>query len=108
MAWRYCSGGRRFGPNERSAQVNTVRSKIMQKAFSVVSLLVISLFPCARATASTGAEWEGYNKSLDGERYSPLSEINTTNAGDLVEVCRIPIAKRGSFQAGLLMIRDTI
>jgi alcohol dehydrogenase (cytochrome c) len=80
----------------------------MQKAFSVVSLLVISLFPCARATASTGAEWEGYNKSLDGERYSPLSEINTTNAGDLVEVCRIPIAKRGSFQAGLLMIRDTI
>lgn len=57
---------------------------------------------------TTGAEWETYNKSLDGERYSPLDQINTTNATVLAELCRAPIARRGSFQAGLLMVGGTL
>lgn len=59
-------------------------------------------------SAPPGADWAGYNKTLDGQRYSPLDEINVSNAGSLVEVCRIPVAARGSFQSGLVVSGDTI
>ncbi|MFP6681695.1 MAG: PQQ-binding-like beta-propeller repeat protein [Gammaproteobacteria bacterium] len=52
----------------------------------------------------TGGEWRSYNKSLDGQRFSLLRQINTSNAGSLAEVCRTRLADQGSFQAGLLVI----
>lgn len=51
-----------------------------------------------------GGEWPSYNRSLDGQRYSPLDQINRANAGQLQEVCRIRIDESGSFQAGLVVI----
>jgi alcohol dehydrogenase (cytochrome c) len=60
------------------------------------------------APASAGSQWEGYNKSLDSQRYSPLTEINSTNAGTLVETCRVQVAKRGSFQSGLVVVDGTM
>jgi alcohol dehydrogenase (cytochrome c) len=53
---------------------------------------------------ATGGEWRSYNKSLDGQRFSRLRQINTSNAGALAEVCRTRLADQGSFQAGLLVI----
>ena len=55
-----------------------------------------------------GSNWEGYNKSLDGQRYSPLGEINVSNAANLVEVCRVRVAARGSLQSGLVVIEDAL
>jgi alcohol dehydrogenase (cytochrome c) len=60
------------------------------------------------APAITGGEWEGYNKSLDGQRYSQLSEINAANAETLTETCRVEIARRGSFEAGLVVVENTM
>jgi len=61
---------------------------------------------CGLAAASMAAEhwqpgsdWETYNKSLEGQRYSPLSEINASNAANLTEVCRAPRAARGSLES---------
>lgn len=53
---------------------------------------------------ATGGEWRSYNKSLNGQRYSLLGQINTNNAGSLAEVCKTRLADQGSFQAGLLVI----
>ncbi len=36
-----------------------------------------------QAPPPPGANWESYNRSLDGQRYSPLSEINASNAAKL-------------------------
>ena len=55
-----------------------------------------------------GSDWEGYNKSLEGQRYSLLDQINASNAASLVEVCRVPVAARGSLQSGLVVIGDTM
>ena len=52
----------------------------------------------------TGGEWRSYNKSLDGQRFSLLRQINANNAGSLDEVCSTRLADQGSFQAGLLVI----
>jgi alcohol dehydrogenase (cytochrome c) len=62
----------------------------------------------AEDVSPPGSDWEGYNKSLEGQRYSLLDQINVSNAASLVEVCRVPVAARGSLQAGLVVIDDTM
>ena len=57
---------------------------------------------------SVGGEWASYNKTPDGQRYSPLRQINSGNAAELAEVCRIRIEDHGSFQAGLVVINDVM
>ena len=53
-----------------------------------------------------GSDWEGFNKTLEGQRYSLLDQIKPDNVAKLVEVCRIPLAARGSLQSGLVVIGD--
>lgn len=55
-----------------------------------------------------GALWEAYNKTYDGQRYSPLAEINRANVATLKETCRVQIAQRGAFQAGPVVIDGTM
>jgi len=57
---------------------------------------------------TSGGQWEGYNKSLDGQRYSLLTEINVNNVVGLVEVCRIRLADGGSLEAGPVMVGGTL
>ena len=80
-------------------------------AFVLVGALAAFRVPTAFAEAAPsppGADWEGYNKSLDGQRYSPLDEINVSNAGNVVEVCRARVAARGSLQSGLIVVGDSM
>ena len=51
-----------------------------------------------------GSEWPSYNKTLDGQRYSPLTQINKSNVAKLEEVCRVGPVEGGSFQPGLIVI----
>jgi alcohol dehydrogenase (cytochrome c) len=78
--------------------------------------LLLASAPGSQATAAPadsvptlpGSDWLGYNNSLDGQRYSLLEQINASNAGSLVEVCRARIAARGSLQSGLLVVADSM
>ncbi len=80
-------------------------------------MIVMALLACAVATAQAapdtqpappGADWENYNNSLDGQRFSPLSQINAANVGSLTEVCRVRVAARGSLQSGLIVVADSM
>ena len=57
-------------------------------------VLLIALTGCAAAVSRTdnatipGSEWPVYGRDPGGARYSPLTEINTTNVGGLHEVWR--------------------
>jgi alcohol dehydrogenase (cytochrome c) len=90
---------------------------------NVVWLILLGLAGCAVAAtavppeplqqapgsgASDGADWLGYNNTLDGQRFSLLRELNVGNAASLKEACRVRVADRGSFQAGLVVIEGTI
>jgi alcohol dehydrogenase (cytochrome c) len=59
------------------------------------------------ANASDSA-WRSYNRTLDGQRYSPLSLINTTNVGRLKPVCEFGVGEEGGFQTGPVIIGDTM
>lgn len=45
-----------------------------------------------------------YNKNYEGQRFSSLAEINTRNVQELKEICRIKIARGGSFHTGPLVV----
>jgi alcohol dehydrogenase (cytochrome c) len=53
---------------------------------------------------SSGTEWLSYNKTLNGQRYSTLAEINVQNVGTLKETCRLQIDRHGSFEAGPVVV----
>jgi len=54
------------------------------------------------------ADWPGYNKSYDGQRYSTLRQINTTNVARLRPVCEVVMGEGGPFQAGPVVIGNTM
>ncbi|MEA3179486.1 MAG: hypothetical protein QOI59_3009, partial [Gammaproteobacteria bacterium] len=55
-----------------------------------------------------GLQWPSYNSKLNGQRFSPLDQINAGNAGQLGEVCRVQIDGPTSFTAGLIVVDGTI
>lgn len=77
-------------------------------ALTVIPALIAALPAAAQDASTPGSQWESYNRSLDGQRFSPLTQINATNVANLTEVCRTPVARLGSLQAGLVVIGDTL
>jgi alcohol dehydrogenase (cytochrome c) len=79
--------------------------------FAVAAVALASGVPSGAPEAggyTPGGDWPIYNKTLDGQRYSPLAQINAANAGSLTEVCRLKVADHGTFQAGLIVVGDTM
>ena len=52
-------------------------------------------------------DWLTYNRTLKGDRYSPLSQITTANASRLVPKCIFQLGEGGSFQNNPL-VRDGV
>jgi PQQ-dependent dehydrogenase (methanol/ethanol family) len=52
--------------------------------------------------------WPSYNRSLAGDRYSGLREINVRNARSLQVVCAFQLGETGSFQASPIVYDGTI
>jgi alcohol dehydrogenase (cytochrome c) len=60
------------------------------------------------APAGIGLQWPNYNFKLNGQRFSALDQINTTNVAQLGEICRVRIDGPTSFTAGLIVVDGTI
>jgi len=72
------------------------------------SALVASAGWSQFAIAPFGADWEAFNKLGDGQRFSPLDQINKSNVDALTEVCRVQVAERGSFETGPVVVGDAM
>jgi PQQ-dependent dehydrogenase (methanol/ethanol family) len=64
---------------------------------------VVDLPPQVQPPAPGDTDWPSYNRTLEGERYSPLSAIDAASVGQLEEACRVRIAGPGPFSAGTLL-----
>jgi alcohol dehydrogenase (cytochrome c) len=53
---------------------------------------------------TTEGDWAFYNGPLQGDRYSPLSQINTQNVGQLRQACAFDAPETVSFQSGIVAI----
>ena len=43
--------------------------------------------PAPSASADNGANWLTYNRTLAGDRYSPLAQIDRSNVAQLRNIC---------------------
>ena len=79
---------------------------------------IATSFPTAPATVGTASgsaptdaelrnvqdgDWLHYNRSYDGHRYSPLAQINATNAAHLTPQCVVQLGEIGSFETSPLV-----
>ena len=58
----------------------------------------------APGAAVNDTDWTAYNRTVYGDRYSPLAMINAENAGNLEVVCTFDTDLLEAFQSGLLAI----
>lgn len=58
--------------------------------------------------AVADGDWPVYNRTLDGQRYSPLNQINTDNVASLKQVCVMDLGETGNFQSGLVVANNTL
>ena len=71
-----------------------------------LSSLAVTTYATAHESAGTTPDgnWTSYNRTLAGERFSPLGDINRENIGTLVRKCEYALPEPSSFQTGPLAI----
>ena len=62
----------------------------------------------ASSPSVTAGDWPSYNRTLTSERYSPLDQINTRNAGKLKVLCTYDVGEFAAFESGLIMVENAL
>jgi alcohol dehydrogenase (cytochrome c) len=61
-----------------------------------------------RGLAGADGNWLTYNRTLTGERWAPLAQIDRANVSSLREVCRFRTGDRMPMQAGPVVVDGTL
>lgn len=77
-------------------------------ALGLVGACTSAVPPLPAPVADGRSDWPTYNRTLDGQRYSPLAEITPANVAGLRSVCELGLGEEGAFQAGPLVVGDTM
>lgn len=62
----------------------------------------------AASPNSAGADWRTYNRTLAGDRFSPLEEITRANVAGVRRACRFDTGERTPMQSGPIVVDGTI
>lgn len=83
--------------------------------FRCLATLTLSAYALSACAASRNAavlaadgDWASYNRTLAGDRFSPLTDINRENVGTLVRKCEYAMEKPSSFQTGPLAVNGVL
>lgn len=89
-----------------------------RKSVVVTAAVLVFVAGCAAGDGAEVAQqgggraaehsWPSYNRTLDGQRYSPLSQITAANVSRLKPVCEFGLGEEGGFQTGPVVIADTM
>jgi alcohol dehydrogenase (cytochrome c) len=85
----------------------------MSKHYQCLSVALLALVAgvgtaTAAPPATQPADWPAYNRTLAGDRYSPLAQITTENAGQLELRCVYTLPEVVAFQTGPLVVDGTM
>jgi alcohol dehydrogenase (cytochrome c) len=94
-------------------QYSPIAVRITGSCCCLTWLLVAVLLLCApvaaqRKTGTADVGWKAYNGTYEATRFSPLTEITADNVQSLIQVGRYELPETTSFQAGPLVIGDTM
>jgi glucose dehydrogenase len=69
---------------------------------TTIAAFAVSVLPAliAQQTKPSAADWPMFNRDLAGTRYSPLTQINTTNVGQLTQAWRYRFNREGKTISG--------
>jgi len=90
-----------------SAPTGTTTTELAATSTGAPSVVLPVSASAPLPTPSAG-DWPSYNKTLTSERYSQLSQINTTNAARLRVICSYDTKQYTSFETGLIMINGAL
>ncbi len=62
----------------------------------------------ATPVGAVADDWPSYNRTLSSDRFSPLSQINTTNVRRLRVICTYDVRKFTSFESNLIMVNNAL
>lgn len=68
----------------------------------------LALPQAAPASAPRVNDWPAYNRTLAGDRFSPLTEINRANVANLRQICTYTLPEVTSLQTGPLVVSGTM
>ena len=78
---------------------------------SVVALSSVWLLACghsattpAPGTGVGAGDWPSYNRTLAGDRFSPLTEITPSNVAQLTPVCTYNLPEVAALQSGPIVV----
>jgi alcohol dehydrogenase (cytochrome c) len=60
--------------------------------------------PSSAASRVPVGDWPSYNRTLAGDRFSPLNEINRSNVGTLQQICTYTLPEVAALQAGPVVV----
>jgi alcohol dehydrogenase (cytochrome c) len=61
-----------------------------------------------RAADPAPGDWPSYNRTLAGDRYSPLAEINRANVAQLKTICSYTLPEVSALQTGPIVVGGTM
>jgi alcohol dehydrogenase (cytochrome c) len=71
-------------------------------------LCLFTLLGSSAGAQVADGDWLTYNRTLAGDRFSPLKEINRANVAQLKALCAYTLPKVSSLQTGPLVIDGTM
>jgi alcohol dehydrogenase (cytochrome c) len=71
-------------------------------------LCLFALPGCSAVSRDADADWLTYNRTLPGDRFSPLKEIDRSNVAQLKAICTYTLPEVSSLQTGPLVIDGTM
>lgn len=69
---------------------------------------VVSLPGSPEPVVVNPGDWPAYNRTLAGDRYSPLAEINASNVAQLRTICGYTLPEVTSLQTGPIVVNGTM
>ena len=88
--------------------MKTARSPLARASLRAMAMQLILLSAPCVALADAGATWTTPAGDLQGTRYSSLNEINTSNAGSLVEEFNFPTNAIASHEGNPLVVNNVM
>src|SRR5689334_1346435 len=85
------------------------RAAMLAAAIAAATLAACGRQPeASQTTPPPGFSWPMYDGTYAGDRWSTLDSITPSNAKSMKVVCSLPLGETGAFQAGPVIVADTI
>src|SRR5205807_2602813 len=82
---------------------------ILRRTLSTACMLFLfALLESSAGAQVADGDWLNYNRTLAGDRFSPLKEIDRSNVAQLKEICTYTLPEVSSLQTGPLVVDGTM